>query len=120
MKAILFLTVCLVLPVLLCAQTKKQRKQQVPENFDRFEISPEEKPNQKDSLAFSESISGMPEVYMLPDLSTPNEDKTDPYRMPVFTVRPDYRSNMPVLVPDSSVHYYIKQAIPVKPLPKRK
>jgi hypothetical protein len=40
--------------------------------------------------------------------------------MPVFKVNPDFSSNMPIYVPDSSVHYYIKQAMPVQPVPEKK
>jgi hypothetical protein len=40
--------------------------------------------------------------------------------MPVVIVHPDFPSNMPIMVPDSSVQYYIKQAIPEQQVPKKK
>ena len=120
MKIILLLTVCFTLPVVLCAQTKIQQKQKMPEKFNQFKISPEVNPLQPDSLALSDTLPGMPEVYILPEMATPGKNRTDPYRMPI--VRPDVniRYNMPIYVPDSSVHYYIKQAMPDWPDPKKR
>ena len=119
MKTKILLSVFFVLPFFLFAQTETQPKKQKPERFNPFEISPKFKPQQSDSLVFLDTLPGMPEVFVYPEI-VPDKDTTDPFRMPVVIVRPDFPSNMPIMVPDSSVHYYIKQAIPVKPLPKKK
>jgi hypothetical protein len=120
MKIILFLTVGLILPALLCAQTEKQPKQPVPETLDRLEIAPGVKPHLSDSLALSDTLLSMPEAYVLPETTRPGKEITNLDRMPVVRPGGNDLFNMPIYVPDSSVHYYIKQAIPVKPLPKRK
>ncbi len=120
MKTILLLSVFFVLPVFLFAQTETQPKKQNPERNNQFEISPKIKPEQSDRLAFSDTIPGMPEVFVHPEIATADKKKSDPYRMPVARPGDNRQFNMPIYVPDSSVHYYIKQAIPVKPLPKKK
>ena len=119
MKTILLLSVFFVIPVLLFAQAETQPKKQKPERFDQFEISPEFKLHRPDSLVFSDTLPGMPEAYVYPGIRIPGRD-VDPFRMPIMVVSPNFPANMPVMVPDSSVHYYIKQATPVRPLPKKK
>ncbi|MDD2381837.1 MAG: hypothetical protein WCY58_06285 [Mariniphaga sp.] len=119
MKTILLLTFCLILPALLCAQPKIQRKQKVPEKPDRLEIAPEAKPQLPDSLALPDTLPGMPEVYVTPERTRPRKER-DLYRMPVVRPQGNDMFNMPIYVPDSSVHYYIKQAKPDWPEPKKK
>lgn len=120
MKTILLLTVCLILPALLCAQTKKQPNQPVPENLDRLEIAPEVKPHLPDSLALTDTLRKMPELYVLPEMARPGKKISKLDRMPV--VRPGCNDlfNMPIYVPDTSMHYYIKQAKPDWPEPKKR
>ncbi len=119
MKAILCLAGCLVFPLILCAQTKKQRKLQVPEKFDQLEIAPEAKLQLSDSLAFADTLQKMPEAFVLPEMTRPGKDR-EPYRMPVVRPQGNDVFNMPIYVPDSSVHYYIKNAKPDWPEPKKK
>jgi len=119
MKTILLLGFCLILPALLCAQPKIQRKQKVPEELDRLEIAPEAKPQLSDSLALSDNLPEMPEAYVLPERTRPPKER-DPYRMPIVRPGGNDLFNMPIHVPDSSVHYYIKQAKPDWPDPKKK
>ena len=119
MKTILLLTFCLILPALLCAQPKIQRKQKIPEKLDRLEIAPEAKPHLPDSLALPDTLPGMPEVYVTPERTRPLKER-DLYRMPVVRPQGNDMFNMPIYVPDSSVHYYIKQAKPDWPDPQKK
>jgi hypothetical protein len=112
MRTLLFLFAFIVLPVFLFAQTEIQPKKQNAERYNQFKISPKFKP-QPDSLFFSDTLPGNPEFSFTPEI-VPQKETYDPFRMPVFKVNPDFPSNMPIYVPDSSVHYYIKQAMPVQ------
>jgi hypothetical protein len=118
MRTLLFLTTILILSGSLSAQTENHQNKKNRERYNPFEISPKFKP-QPDSLFLSDTFPGLPEVFVYPEI-LPEKETADPFRMPVFKVNPDFSSNMPVLVPDSSVQYYIKQAMPVKPLPQKK
>lgn len=118
MKTFLFITTILILSGSLSAQTEKHQNKKNRERYNQFEISPKFK-SQPDSLFFSDTFPGIPEFSFSPKIVSQKETH-DPFRMPVFKVNPDFSSNMPVLVPDSTVHYYIKQAMPVKPLPDKK
>lgn len=117
MRTLLFLTAFFILSGSLSAQTENGQQKQNAERNNQFEISPKFKP-QPDSLFSSDTLLGMPDFSFTPEIA-PDKDTTDPFRMPVVIVRPDFPSNMPILVPDSSVHYYIKQAMPVQPVPKK-
>lgn len=118
MKNLLFLTTFFILSGSLSAQTENRKNKKNRERYNQFEISPKFKP-QPDSLFFSDTFPGIPEFSFTPEI-LPEKETDDPFRMPVVIVRPDYPSNMPVMVPDSSVHYYIKQAIPKQQVPKKK
>lgn len=118
MRTLLFITTILFLAGSLSAQTENRQNKKARERYNPFEISPKFKP-QPDSLFFSDTFPGIPEFSFTPEI-LPEKETDDPFRMPVVIVRPDYPSNMPVMVPDSSVHYYIKQAIPKQQVPKKK
>lgn len=118
MRTLLFLTTILFLSGSLSAQTENRQNKKDLERYNQFEISPKFKP-QPDSLFLSDTFPGIPEFSFTPEI-VPQKETDDPFRMPVVIVRPDFPSNMPVMVPDSSVHYYIKQAMPVQPIPKKK
>jgi hypothetical protein len=118
MRTLLFLTTILILSGSLSAQTENRQNKKNPERYNQFEISPKFKP-QPDSLFLSDTFPGIPEFSFTPEILPPKETD-DPFSMPVFKVNPDFSSNMPIYVPDSSVHYYIKQAMPVQPVPEKK
>ncbi len=118
MRTLLFLTTILILSGSLSAQTEKRQNKKNRERYNQFEISPKFKP-QPDSLFLADTFPGIPEFSFTPEI-VPKKDTTDPFRMPVVIVRPDFSSNMPIIVPDSSVHYYIKQAMPEQQVPKKK
>jgi hypothetical protein len=118
MRTLLLITTILILSGSLSAQTEKHQNEKNPERYNQFEISPKFKP-QPDSLFLSDTFPGIPEFSFTPEILPPKETD-DPFSMPVFKVNPDFSSNMPIYVPDSSVHYYIKQAMPVQPVPEKK
>jgi hypothetical protein len=118
MRTLLFITTFLFLSGSLSAQTENRQNKMDRERYNQFEISPKFK-SQPDSLFLSDTFPGIPEFSFTPEV-LPQKETHDPFRMPVFKVNPDFSSNMPVLVPGSSVHYYIKQAMPVQSVPKKK
>jgi hypothetical protein len=118
MKTLFFLTVILILSGSLSAQTETPQNKKNQKLYNQFEISPKFKP-QPDSLFLSDTFPGNLEFSFAPEIAPPKETD-DTFNMPVVIVRPDFPSNMPIYVPDSSVHYYIKQAVPVQPIPKKK
>jgi hypothetical protein len=118
MKTLLFLTTFFILSGSLSAQTETPQNKKNRERFNQFEISPKFKP-QPDSLFLADTFPGNPEFLFTPEILPPKESD-DPFNMPIFKVNPDFSSNMPIMVPDSSVHYYIKQAMPVQPVPQKK
>lgn len=119
MKTIIILSI-FFFSISLAAQDKIPLEKKKPERFDQFEISPKFKLKPSDSLTFSDSLPKLPEIQVHPEIAIAGKDTTDPFRMPVVIIGPGFHSDMPVMVPDSSVHYYIKQAIPERPLSKRK
>lgn|SRR5690554_5557151 len=118
MRSILFITTILILSGSLSAQTENHQNKKNRERYNQFEISPKFKP-QSDSLFLPDTFPGIPEFSFTPEI-LPEKETDDPFRMPVVIVRPDFPSNMPIYVPDSSVHYYIKQVMPVQPISKKK
>lgn len=118
MRTLLFLFAFIVHPVFLFAQTEFHPKKKNAERYNQFEISPKFKP-QPDSLFLSDTFPGNPEFSFSPEIATPGEDNFDPYRMPIARPDVNLRFNMPIYVPDSSVHYYIKQAMPVQSPPEK-
>ena len=77
--------------------------------FDNFDSSQGVRTDQPDSLIFPDTLRRFPEIRNHPELAKPVEDTIDPYRMPVAGLGAKFHSNMPVVVPDSSVHYFILQ-----------
>jgi hypothetical protein len=118
MRTLLFLTTILFLSGSLSAQTEKHQNKKNRKRYNQFEISPKFKP-QPDSLFLSDTFPGIPEFSFTPEI-VPENKTDDPFSMPVVIVHPDFPSNMPIMVPDSSVQYYIKQAIPEQQVPKKK
>lgn len=118
MKSILFITTILILSCSLSAQTENQQNKRDREQYNPFEISPKFKP-QSDSMFLPDTFPGIPEFSFTPEI-LPEKETDDPFRMPVVIVRSDFPSNMPICVPDSSVHYYIKQAMPVQQVPMKR
>jgi len=114
MKTTLLLSAFFVLPVILFAQKKTQPGKLNPERFNQFEL------RQSDNLVFLDTFPGLPEAYVHPEILKPDKEKSNLYRMPVVRPGDNRQFNMPVYVPDSSVHYYIKQVVPVQPIPKKK
>jgi hypothetical protein len=117
MRTLLFITTILFLSGSISVQRENRHNKKNPERYNQFEISPKFKP-QPDSLFFSDTFPGIPEFSFTPEIA-PQKETDDPFRMPVFKVNPDFSSNMPIMVPDSSVQYYIKQAMPVQQDPKK-
>lgn len=77
------------------------------QRYELFETSPKLKFPNPDGLVFSDSIRSLPGK--VPIAIRPENDLTAYFSMPVAEPGDAFSSNMPVMVPDSSVHYYILQ-----------
>ncbi len=117
MKTVFISLLLAMLCSALLAQTAVP-PQSNPEPRGEKKAVPKLNPESTDSLPLALRPPLKPEVQIIPQPWSEN-DTPDPFRMPVATT-PEFHSNMPIKVPDSTVHYFIQQAIPVQPFPKKK
>jgi hypothetical protein len=94
---------CVVIPAFLESQPNPQSPN-APEQNLQHPLVPKRIP--ADSLPLIYRHPDNPEIRVLPK-ARPKMDTIDFYNMPNIVI-PEYHSNMPIMVPDTSVHYHLK------------
>ncbi len=103
MKSMFILFLCLVFPDFLESQPNAQNPKALEQN-NQLPLIPKRIP--ADSLPLTYRHPDNPEIRVIPK-NRQKMDTIDFYNMPNIRL-PEYHSNMPVMVPDSSVHYHLK------------
>lgn len=113
-----------IFAVLLCihvARAQEQDKGIQPEKFDKKApgkpSDPTAPPSQfrlpkPETPSFRNSPNQQPRYLVRPDSTF--SDATVQFNMPIVKPGPEFFSNMPIMIPDSSVHYHILQVKPGK------
>lgn len=78
--------------------------------YDYFDISPQFKLPNPEAPVLTDSLVKRRRYITGADIS--EKDFPDYFNMPVWRPGPEFSSNMPVMVPDSSVHYFILKVRP--------
>lgn len=114
MKTLIFFLVIISCIFLVRAQEKPDKLQSIPfdtktpgQKYDLFKSSPLFKLPAPEAPSFTDSLGNNPRYLIGADNSV--KDVSDYFNMPVMKPGPAFSSNMPIMVPDTSVHYYIRQ-----------
>ena len=114
MKIVFLLSVALICTLLVQAQEKPDKLPTIPfgeinpeQHGNPFDSSPQFKLPDPEAPAFPDSLFEKPGNGMWAEGVA--NDVTDYFHMPVAKPGTQFSSNMPVMVPDSSVNYHILQ-----------
>lgn len=102
MKSMFILLLCLVFPSFMESQPNPQSPK-APEQNHQHPLVPKRIPADSQPLTY---WPDNPEIHVLPEIRK-KMDTVDFYAMPNINIR-EYHSNMPIMVPDSTVHYHLK------------
>lgn len=104
MKTMFFLLALSFFSISLFAQSEIPSLKKETEKKDRYEIIPDKR-SKTDNLFLAYKFPAVPEKRLQPE-RRPGKDAGS-FPMPVITGK-KFPSNMPIMVPDSSMHYHLK------------